>query len=430
MPRPFRVLVGRATWNLTDQAISSATNAALSLLIARFVDARTFAAYAVSFTLYSLFVGGMRALVSEPLAVRFSRCGRAEYRDVARAAVGGALTLGAGAGVLVVLAGAYLGDDIGGTMIVLGLFLPALLAQDTWRAVFIVHGRPASAALNDSAWAITQLGIVGWMLYVGIDTAPPLLAGWGSAAAVAALLGIAQMGSYPQPVRGVRWLVRQADLSRFYLPQFLAVVGSFQLTLLLVGVVGSLEDVGSLRAALVLLGPLGIIGFSAMAFAVPELSRRDLDRGRTLRAAIAISAILVLASMLWSAVLLALPDHLGSQLLGDTWRDARAVLPGMVVWQLATVAVCGASAAITAKGWARTSFRIAAILAPAFVVFGLVGTRLAGASGAAAGMALAQWAIVPFYWTLLVSRTAGTFLSASGAPGSWPEVAHRVADTA
>jgi O-antigen/teichoic acid export membrane protein len=430
MRSPFRILVGRATWNLTDQAISSATNAALSLLIARFVDARTFAAYAVSFTLYSLFVGGMRALVSEPLAVRFSRCGRAEYRDVARAAVGGALTLGAGAGVLVVLAGAYLGDDIGGTMIVLGLFLPALLAQDTWRAVFIVHGRPASAALNDSAWAITQLGIVGWMLYVGVDTAPPLLAGWGSAAVVAALLGIAQMGLYPQPVRGVRWLLRQADLSRFYLPQFLAVVGSFQLTLLLVGVVGGVEDVGSLRAALVLLGPLGIIGFSAMAFAVPEFSRRDLNRRRTLQAAIAISSLLVLASVLWSAILLALPTRIGSQLLGDTWQDARAVLPGMVVWQLGTVAVCGASAAISARGWARTSFRISAILAPTFLLFGLLGTRLAGASGAAAGIALAQWAMVPVYWTLLVTRTAGPMRAPSHAPGSWPETAHRVADTA
>jgi O-antigen/teichoic acid export membrane protein len=430
MRRPFRVLVGRATWNLTDQAISSVTNAALALLIARFADARTFAAYAVSFTLYSLFVGGMRALVSEPLAVRFSRCGRAEYRDVARAAVGGSLMLGAGAGMLVVLVGASLGDDIGGTMIVLGLFLPALLAQDTWRAVFIVRGRPSSAALNDSAWAIVQLGVVGWMLYIGVDTAPPLLAGWGSAAVVAALLGIAQIGAYPQPARGVRWLARQADLSRFYLPQFLAVVGSFQLTLLLVGVVGTVEDVGSLRAALVLLGPLGIIGFSAMAFAVPELSRHDLDRRRTLQAATAISLVLVLASVLWSAILLALPTSLGSQLLGDTWGDARTVLPGMVVWQLGTVAVCGASAAITAKGWARTSFRISAILAPTFLLFGLVGTRLAGATGAAAGMALAQWAIVPIYWTLLVSRTAGTLRSASYAPGSWPQIAHRVADTA
>ena len=102
----------------------------------------------------------------------------------------------------------------------------------------------------------------------------------------------------------------------------------------------------------------------------------------------------------------------------------------MVVWQLGTVAVCGASAAITAKGWARTSFRISAILAPAFLLFGLVGTRLAGASGAAAGMALAQWVMVPVFWTLLVTRTAGASRSPSHAPGSWPEIAHRVADTA
>jgi O-antigen/teichoic acid export membrane protein len=338
--------------------------------------------------------------------------------------------LGASAGVLLVLVGASIGDDVGRTMIVLGLFLPALLVQDAWRAVFIVHGRPASAAFNDSAWATVQLGVVGWMLYVGVDTAPPLLAGWGTAAVVASLLGMAQMGAWPQPVRGVRWLVRQADLSRFYVPQFLAVIGSFQLTLLLVGVVGSLQDVGSLRAALVLLGPLGIIGFSATAFAVPELSRRDLDRRHTLQAALAISSVLVIASVLWSATLLALPDRIGSQLLGDTWRHARAVLPGMVVWQLGTVAVCGAAAAITAKGWARTSFRISAILAPAFLLFGLVGTRLAGGSGAAAGLALAEWVIVPVYWTRLVIGTTAASRVPGHAPGSWPEVSHGVVDTA
>jgi O-antigen/teichoic acid export membrane protein len=430
MPRPSRILVGRATWNLTDQAISSLTNAALSLLIARSVDVRTFAAYAVSFTLYTLIVGGMRALVSQPLAVRFSSRGRAEYRDVARAAVGGALTLGAGAGILLVLVGASLGQDIGGPMIVLGLFLPALLAQDTWRAVFIVQGRPASAAINDFAWATVQFAVVGWMLYVGVDTAPPLLAGWGSAAVVAAVLGIAQMGVYPHPVRGVRWLARQADLSRFYLPEFLTVVGSLQLTLLLVGVVGSLEDVGSLRGALVLLGPLGIIGFSALAFVIPELSRRDLDRRRTLRAAIAISLVLFLASMLWSAILLALPARLGSQLLGDTWHDARAVLPGMVVWQLGTVAAFGAAAAIIAKGWARTTFRISVILGPASLLFGLVGTRLGGASGAAAGLALAQWIVVPIYWTRLATGTAAALPSPSHAPDSSPEIAHPVVDMA
>jgi hypothetical protein len=429
MHRTLGTLFGRATWTLTDQAVSSLTNVTLSLLIAHFVDARAFAAYAVSFTLYAFLLGGMRALVSQPLAVRFSNHSSGEYREVAGAAVGGALTLGSAAGVLLVLVGGGLDRDIGGPMIVLALFLPALLAQDAWRAVFIVHGRPASATLNDCAWAIVQLGVVGWMLIAGVDTAPPLIAGWGAAAVVAALIGIAQMRVCPRPVRGVRWLAQQSDLSRFYVPEFLTVVGSFQLTILFVGVVGSLEDVGSLRAALVLLGPLGIIGYSATAFATPELSRRNLDRRHTLNAAVAISAILVVASVLWSAALLALPARLGEQLLGDTWSDARAVLPEMVAWQLASVAACGAYVAMAAKGWARTNFRISAILGPAFLLFGLAGTWLAGATGAATGLAFAQWIVVPIFWVRLATDTAAA-APPDDAPQSAPGIGSEMVDLA
>jgi hypothetical protein len=134
--------------------------------------------------------------------------------------------------------------------------------------------------------------------------------------------------------------------------------------------------------------------------------------------------------VLWSAALLALPARVGSQLLGDTWHDARAVLPGMVVWQLGTVAAFGAAAAIIAKGWARTSFRISAILGPAFLLFGLVGTRLAGASGAAIGLALAQWIVVPIYWIRLVTGTGAALPSPHRAPDSSPEIAHPVVDMA
>jgi hypothetical protein len=430
MHKSIGTLFGRATWNLTDQTISSLTNAALSLLIARVVDVHTFATYAIAFTLYLLLIGAMRALVSRPLAVRFSNCAPVEYRDVAGAAVGGALTLGAAAGMLLVLLGACLGDDIGGSMIVLGFFLPALLAQDAWRAVFIADGRPASAALNDFAWATVQLGVVGWMLHAGVDTAPPLIAGWASAATIAALIGTAQMRVCPRPVRGVRWLAKQADLSRFYLPEFLIVVGSFQVTLLVVGAVGRLEDVGSLRAALVLLGPLGIVGYSAMAFAIPELSRRELDRHRTVRVAIAISSVLTLVSVLWSAALLALPARVGTQLLGDSWREARVVLPGMVVWQLGTVAACGAAAAITARGWARASFRISAMLGPGFVLFGLLGVQLAGAGGAAVGLAIAQWTVVPFFWARLVTGTWAASTPHEHAPDPPPVRGQRVVNKA
>ena len=71
---------------------------------------------------------GFALATAEPILITEVQ-GEDEYRDVARAAVGGALMLGAGAGILLVLVGASLGHDIGGTMIVLGLFLWTGLAR-------------------------------------------------------------------------------------------------------------------------------------------------------------------------------------------------------------------------------------------------------------------------------------------------------------
>ena len=63
--------VKRVGWGLGDQALSSMTNFAVGILVARSVSVADFGAYALAFSAYCFILGISRALATEPFAVRF-----------------------------------------------------------------------------------------------------------------------------------------------------------------------------------------------------------------------------------------------------------------------------------------------------------------------------------------------------------------------
>ena len=83
-----RALLRRAGWNLLDQIISSATNVALSFLVARNVDPRGYGAFAVGFIIFTLLIGVGRALVGQPLNIRYSSAGDAGMHDAVARSMG------------------------------------------------------------------------------------------------------------------------------------------------------------------------------------------------------------------------------------------------------------------------------------------------------------------------------------------------------
>ena len=83
--------VRRLGWGLADQALSSLTNFALAVLVARTVGTAELGAFGLAFTTYTITLGATRALCSEPLTVRYSATGEAEWREGASAATGIAL---------------------------------------------------------------------------------------------------------------------------------------------------------------------------------------------------------------------------------------------------------------------------------------------------------------------------------------------------
>ncbi|MGY2078781.1 hypothetical protein [Modestobacter sp. SYSU DS0657] len=408
--------------------MSSGTNLVLSLLVARSLSADGFGAFAVAFTIYSFLIGAGRALISQPLVVRYTSASSDEFHQASRSATGAATLLGLASGVVTGVSGLLLGGAVGASLVAIGVLLPGLLLQDMWRAVFVADGRPSAAFVNDLVWGVVQFAAVGIFLVLDQRSAPAMLVGWGGAALVAAVLGGFQFRGHPQVRSSIAWLIRQRDLLGYYAASFLSVMGANQITMLLIAGLGDPADVGALRAAQVVLGPLNLAGYSLSAFALPEMARRRLTGRRAIKVAAALSGVMVLADLVWGLTLVFLPDQWGVLLLGDSWSNAQDVLPATLLGVVAIGFGFGASTLLVARGFAKETFWISSLLAPGFLVFGLLGLHLGGAPGAALGLSLAQCLVAPLtWWRVLVlmrrERRTGTAPAAAGSRSAAPEVA-------
>jgi O-antigen/teichoic acid export membrane protein len=412
----LRRLGSRIGWNICDQALSSLTNAALSILIARAVDQNAFGAFALCFTIYSVVVGVSRGLVSDPLTVRYGDASVRNYHQARRAAAGSALLAGLAVGLALFAFAQMQSEAVREPLVALALCMPGLLLQDAIRFSFITEGKPRRAAANDLVWALLQFAAVAWLLLDDTSSAGPFVLAWGGAAVGAALYGIAQTRAVPAFRSALRWAKQHTDLSRFLVAEYLTSLGALQVALIIIGAIAGVEAVGALRGAAVVLGPLNILTFGAFAFSVPELvRRRTLPLRRHVQLAGLISGTLVLAVALWSALMLVLPTSVGVELLGDTWHDARSVLAPTALLIAGIAACLGPICVLRAFGAVRASFLVSLLVATLLVGLGTLGVVVDDARGAAVGFAVAQWAVVPVVWIVMVKAVRARQTAASEA---------------
>jgi O-antigen/teichoic acid export membrane protein len=376
---------------MTDQALSSLTNAALAILVARSVSSTAFGAFSVALITFSFVIGISRAVITEPLVIRFSAAEPRALVAAVRQAAGAALLFGAAAGSVCALVGVLLPTGQAGTaLLALSVSLPGLLVQDTWRFGFFAAGRPGAATVNDLVWAVVQFALVGALLTSGRDSVLLITLAWGAAALVAAVVGCVQLRALPAPRAARAWLRSSPALSARLGADYVLNMGSVNLAMYLVGVVVGLAAVGALRAAQVLLGPLHLAFSGLSSFVLPVFSRRAADRQTLNVPALAASGSAALVAVVWVLGLLLLPQSVGVQLLGDSWSGARAVLLPSGIVMIAIAAAMGASLGLKALRRADLLLVVTAVQAPLIVGLGLLGAYQAGARGAAIGFAVAQ----------------------------------------
>lgn len=396
--RHVRGVFGRLSWGLGDQAVSSLSNFIVGIYVAKELGTVEFGIFSLAWVTYGVMLNVSRGLGTDPLMVRFSTADADSWRTAVSRSGATALAVGVAAGACCVLAGIALGPPVGIAFIGLGIVLPGLLLQDSWRFAFFAAGRGRHAFINDAVWAVALIPALV------IATSHPSVLGfmlaWGASGAVAALVGCAQAKLIPR-LSGLRtWLSQQRDLGPRYLVENVSLSGASQLRMYGLGAVAGLAGVGAVRGAELLLGPFIAVMMGISLVVVPEAARALRRSTRALaNFCLLIATVLAVSAAVWGLILiLFLPDSIGTDVLGSVWLPASALLiPATLAEALASFSV-GLAAGLRALGAARRSLRAQLLVSMVSVTGGVLGAVFGDALGSMWGFAIAKVLALGFWW--------------------------------
>jgi O-antigen/teichoic acid export membrane protein len=384
--------------------MSSLSNAAVSLYVARELGATEFGAFSIAYVTYSFVLNASRGLATDPLLVRFSHAEDSVWRRAVRSCTATAMFVGLVLGICALAAALLFSGTTRFAFIALGITLPGLMLQDSWRYSFFAAGRGSQAFINDTIWTVS-LGVAleGLRLWQH-QTVFWFVLMWGLTANLAALCGIFQARLLPRLMRVGEWLSRTRDLGPRYMIENTATSGSGQLRVYAVGLVAGLTAVGYVQEGSLLMGPFFVIFMGISLVTVPEATRMLVRSTRDLRRyCILVGAGLSVLALCWGLILLfTLPRGLGTLLLhAKQWQPVY----GLVIWlTLSMIGACitaGATAGLRALGVARRSLRANLISSSFYVVLGVAGAVMSGALGSVEGTALATFIGSAVYWWYL-----------------------------
>lgn len=216
-------------------------------------------------------------------------------------------------------------------------------------------------------------------------------------------------------LRDVRPYLRRGHLGQRFVVEFAVGNGSSQLAVLGLGVFATPLAVGALRGATTLFGPLNVLFNSANSFGPPLVGRASGKRG-VVRLTAVMGGTLAVTGAVWGAVLYALPDRIGRDLLlGETWTAASALLPATGV-QYAVMGL-GTCALLSLRVLnPKSTLSLQVVFSLLSVALLLAGYALWGAAGAAWGLALGSAAKAAAGWLRVARLRVPEPVPATGDP--------------
>lgn len=390
----------RIGWGIADQGVSSLTNFALGIVVARALDAAGFGVFGLAWVTYGVVLNVSRGLCSDPFTVRFSAADPAERARAVARMTGCTLLVGGTAGAVTAGIGAVLGGPLGAAFVALGIVLPGVLLQDAWRFAFFAAGAGRRSFVNDLTWAV--LLVPALALASAAPSVPAFVLAWGVSGGLAGVLGCVQAGIRPRPTAAAGWLREQRDLGPRYLIENVSLSGAAQLRLFGLGALAGLAAVGAIRGGELLIGPFLALLMGISVISVPEAARvRRAAPHRLLQFCLLLGTVQALAAAVWGVLLLMLPDAWGRALLGDVWPGAAALVVPMTITVMGSSMSTGAMTGLRSLGAARRSLRAQLVAAAAYALFGIAGAWVGGAPGSAWGLVAATSLAAAVWWAQL-----------------------------
>jgi O-antigen/teichoic acid export membrane protein len=391
--RQARRVGQRLTWGIADQGVSSLTNFLLNVYVARTLGAAEFGAFSLAYVTYGFAINASRGLSIEPLLIRFSGTDLRTWQRAAAGCTGTALLVGVATGAGALAVAAVAGGTVGLAFFALGLMLPGLLLQDSWRYAFFAVGRGYHAFLNDVIWAAVQIPLLVIMKMTGHATVFWFVLAWGAGAVVGAAFASLQARVLPSVAGARHWLMRHRDLGPRYLLENTGGNAAGTVQSYCTSSILGLAAVGDIQAANVPMGPFRIVYYGLGMITIPEATRVLRRTPRRLPFFCAAASIaLTLLALAWGVVLLvALPMGLGHLMLGALWRPAYPLVFPTTLAIMAMCATGGAAIGLHALGAARRSMRATLITSGVVVAGAVVGAVTAGTLGTLLFVAGGTW---------------------------------------
>jgi O-antigen/teichoic acid export membrane protein len=263
----------RILGGVTDQAVSSGTNFLTSLIAARLLTLNEYGTVVPALTIGITSIVVQRALVGDTLLAHGSVQTDRERSRLEHDALSSAGALGVICALVAIGVG-QLPFAITSNIGWMGIWLPAVLVQDSYRYVFYSQRRPERALASDLAWAVVQVGALVAIGLLGLTTGPFVLGAWGGGALIGAVVGALLAHRLPIGGRPLRWARETRHLSGWFAGQVALSQGQSQVIRFFLGTFLRLSALAGFQAIQsLLIQPAQALLLAMQALLVPTLGR-------------------------------------------------------------------------------------------------------------------------------------------------------------
>lgn len=396
-PRPTELIarlrrpLPTSSWGLADQALLSATNFLTMILIARVLSPAAFGSFALLYTTL-LFTNGLQStVVTQPHNILgVARRGRVYRRYTSSTAVTQIVLAAMTGGVILAAAitASVLGSSLAPLLYALAAAAVAWMAQEFVRRVLYTEGRLRGAFANDLISYGGQTIAIAALWQLGHLTATSALCALAATSALGVAIGAWQVrqsftrGFALDDVRG-NW-----HFGKWLAGAFIAYWFSSQLYLYLAALILDTAATGTLKAALLVLGPLNVLLIFIDTTTPIALARTLASAGEgamhaQLRLTVAWAAPLVGAYCLIAFVF---AGPLLRLFYGQRYAHGGAVLGLFAVHYIVIFLTRTLSAAVRAKRLTKYVFQANLCSGLVAVTAGWLIVEIGGVRGAVVGM--------------------------------------------
>jgi len=330
--------VGDGFWALMDQALFSAVNFIVNILLARWLKSEEYGAFAIAISIFYLLAGFHTAIVTEPMMVfgagKYSKSFREYFSTLLYVHIGITFV----ATVFLALA-AYVVESRGSPLVAQALFglslsLPLMLLIWLVRRGCYVWINPACAAVT-SGLNLT-LVLLGLLLLKGLKLVNPFsgLLLLGTAAGFSSLIAIGTSQLRPKrPFKALKMkevLIEHYKYGRWALGSSLLVWVPWNSAYLLLPWFSKIEDAAKLKAIINLLSPIIQFNMALSLVALQHLARiynRATDRKLFAKNVLTVLYIFSGAALLYAFLLSAWGRQVLYVLYSNKYIDLAPLIP-------------------------------------------------------------------------------------------------------